>query len=107
MGWVRTTIYSESQRITNWLASGKSVDQFIHTLGVNESSPEMIYDLSNKWYEYVNSYRDDMQYDSEREWYAEHPVNEDNLLAVGKALDDWYWEIRQKQADAEAELAEQ
>lgn len=67
----------------------------------------MIYDLSNKWYAYVDSYRDDMQYDYEREWYSEHPVNEDNLLAVGKALDDWYWEIRQKQADAEAELAEQ
>ena len=60
MGWARTTIYSESQKITNWLNSGKTVDQFIKTLGCSESFPEGIYNLSNQWYEYANSYRHDM-----------------------------------------------
>jgi hypothetical protein len=44
--WVRTTIYSESKKIEDWLKNGRSVDDYIKTMGLSESFLEQIYNKS-------------------------------------------------------------
>ena len=107
MTWARTTIYYESKKLERHLNSGGTIESFSKSLGCRESEPDTIEERSNYYYDMVNDYRDQMRNQWDKDWYAEHPVNENHLLDVGRYLDDWYWAIRQKMEDEDAKKAEE